>query len=221
VEKATLKLFETYSSLEKRPKISIFIGHEKQAFFDGRAQSKADEIYNFFVRDNRYGSLIQYLHGKPLLVVYVNTPSPFQDGLPPFDDKRFTVRFMTGYVSNQPSLLNGDGVSRYGYWSWEDRGPPTYSIFNGHPEAMTIVAAWRASSREPASGRQNGRIFMAEWKRLRRVGPQVALITTFNEWWRGEQHNAEESRDVEPSREFGYRYLDIIGEQGQKFRSGL
>jgi hypothetical protein len=37
--------------------------------------------------------------GKPFLLDYVGTPSPFPNGLPPWNDDRFNVRHITGFVS--------------------------------------------------------------------------------------------------------------------------
>ena len=33
---------------------------------------------------------------------------------------RFTVRYMTAYIAEQPELLGPDRISKYGFWSWED-----------------------------------------------------------------------------------------------------
>lgn len=40
-----------------------------------------------------------YYEGKPFVLDYVGTPSPFQSGSPPWKDDRFTVRHITGFVS--------------------------------------------------------------------------------------------------------------------------
>jgi hypothetical protein len=228
IEGATRALFEEYSRLEERPKISIFIGcpGAPEAVTDGRLTRKADQVYREFVADPRFRPLLQDYLGKPLLVVYVNTPSPWQQGVPEWDDPRFTVRYMTGYVTEQPSLRTPDRVSRYGYWSWEDRGPQTYTLHDGRPEAMVVVAAWRPQS-EPGqpgyiapSGRRAGETFRQQWARARAVGPRFAMVTTFNEWVLGEQPSAEVGRDIEPSKEFGHLYLDILKEQVALFKAG-
>ena len=46
----------------------------------------------------RFRPLIEDYLGRPLLVVYVNTPSPWQDRARDWKDPRFTVRFMTGFI---------------------------------------------------------------------------------------------------------------------------
>ena len=85
----------------RSPKISIFIGcpGAPEGASDGRLTRKATQIHDEFVADPRFRPLMQDYLGRPLLVVYVNTPSPWQAGVPEWDDPRFTVRFMTGFVS--------------------------------------------------------------------------------------------------------------------------
>ncbi len=223
IEDATRTLFDEYATLPARPKIAMLLGTPKDptAITDGRLQAKVDQVHSEFVENPAYGGLLLNYLGKPLLVVYVDTPSPYQHSAPPWSDARFTVRFMTGFLSQQPSLLGPGRVSQYGYWSWEDRGSPTFPVVRGHPEVMTVVAAWRpARGGIPARGREGGATFRAEWALARRLGPRFVLVSDFNEWRRGEQPSAEISKDVEPSVQFGHLYLDILGEQAKLFKAG-
>lgn len=216
IEDSTFEIFNQYSHMrakgEKTPKISIFIGNpdDPSAISDGKLQRKADQVWDQFESNPVYRPLIQHYLGKPLLVVYVNTPSPYQNGVPTWNDPRFTVRYMTGFITQQPNLRTDDLVSKFGYWSWEDRGPQTYSVYNEQPESMTIVAAWRNDPAAPSPGRKNGETFHKEWDRARRVGPKFALVVSWNEWTNGEQPSADVSKDIEPSREFGHKYLDQL-----------
>lgn len=224
IEGATFTIFDEFAKMraagQKTPKISIFIGNPDapDAVGDGRLASKATQVWNQFVANPIYQPLMQEYLGKPLLVVYVNTPSPYQNGVPQWDDPRFTVRWMTGFITQQPNLRTPDLVSKYGYWSWEDRGPQTYAVFAGHPEAMTVVATWRNDAAVPTPGRQKGETFRREWERVRTVGPRFALVVSWNEWTRGEQPSAEVSKDIEPSQEFGHLYLDILRDEITKFK---
>ena len=168
----------------------------------------------------------QYL-GNPLLVVYVNTPSPFQTGAPAWNDDRFTVRWMTGYVTEQSALRTADRVSRSGYWSWEDRGPQTFSVWDNLPEAMVVTAATRAQGKPGGgsgyiapAGREDGKTFLRSWARARAIGPHFATVVSWNEWHCGEQPTAEISKDVEPSAEFGTKYLDLLKQQIALFKAG-
>ncbi len=231
IEGATFTLFDEFARMRaeglKTPNISIFAGvtGAPAAAEDGRLQRKADQIWNQFVANPVYRPLLQMDGGKPLLVVYVNTPSPFQKGVPNWNDSRFTVRWMTGYVTQQSALREGE-ISKFGYWSWEDRGPQTFPVVNGHPEAMVITAATRSQGSAgdeyyiPAAGRENGATFRKEWARARQIGPKYAMVVSWNEWHKGEQPSPEISKDVEPSKEFGDLYLRMMKEEIAAFKSG-
>lgn len=233
IEEATGILFDEYAKLEKRPKISIFLGischppeFQNKAVSDGRLQKKADQIYEMYVNNPKYRDLIQEYDGKPLLVVYTNTPTAWRTGLPPWDDERFTVRWMTGYVSEQKSLLNNDRerISKYGYWSWEDRGQQTYTVQNGRAEAMVICASTREQKGRdgwnhiPAKERRNGETFKEQWAYADKIGPKFAMVVSWNEWIRGEQPSPEVSKDIEPSKEFGDFYLKLMKDEIAKFK---
>jgi hypothetical protein len=197
-----------------------------RALTDGRLQNKADQVYNMYVANPRYHPLLQNHLGKPLLVVYTNTPCPWKKGLPEWNDDRFTVRWMTGFVTEQQSLLANDGsrVSKFGYWSWEDRGPQSNAVHDGSPEAMVVCAATRQAGQEgapnhiPAAGRRNGDTFRQKWTRAREIGPRFAMVVSWNEWVRGEQPSPEVSKDLEPSKEFGDFYLKLLKEEIARFK---
>lgn len=232
IEGAALVLCDEYARMRseglKTPNVSVFAGvtGSPAAVSDGRLQRKADQIWNQFVANPVYRPLIQMYEGKPLLVVYVNTPSPFTKGLPTWNDPRFTVRWMTGFISEQTNLRTPDLISKYGYWSWEDRGPQTFPIDKGHPEAMVITAATRAQGDPtyryyvPAAPRNGGATFRKEWARAREIGPRFGMVVSWNEWHKGEQPTPEISKDVEPSKEFGTLYLDILKDEIAKFKAG-
>lgn len=222
IERATRTLFEEFAALSARPRIAIMLGTSghPEAARDGRLQRKADQVRNEFVNDPRYAPLFQRYLGKPLLVVYANTPSPYGRSLP-WNDDRFTVRWMTGYVTQQPALRLNDEVSA-GYWSWEERGRQTYTLHAGVPEAMTVVASWREDSHAaiPARGRRDGLTFAEQWSRVRDVGPRIALVVSWNEWIRSEQPSVEISKDLEPSQALGRRYLDLLAAEIRLFKHG-
>lgn len=221
LERWTKVLFTEWAAMPHHPRISIMIGNplEPAAVSNGHLQEKADQIYDEFVKDPGTRALLEIYLGKPLLMVYVNTPSPYPHGVPAWSDPRFTVRWMTGFMTEQPNLVSGD-VSRYGYWSWEDQGRPTFSVFQGHPESMVVVAAWRNSRGHPTRGRQNGQTFRDEWAWARAIGPRFVIAGTFNEWRRGEQPSADVSKDIEPSTEFGEQYLKILKLEAARFKAG-
>jgi hypothetical protein len=226
IEGATRVIFGEYKKLQRRPQIVIMIGFpgDKAGLTDGRLQRKADQVWNEFAGNTIYQNIyLHYLH-HPLLLVYTGTPSPFSKGLPPWGDPRFTVRYMTGFVSQQPSLLAPESVSRYGYWSWEDRGTPTVAAYQGSAEAINVVAAWRGDSANniPAEGRRDGQTYSDGWARAQKVGPHFALAGSFNEWSNpNEEPSAEISKDIEPSRVFGMQYLDLLKKEATAFKTGV
>lgn len=219
IESATVAMFDTWTALSASPHAVLMIGNpgDKDAVADGKLSAKADEVHDLFVANLSRARMLKNYLGKPLLLVYVGTPSPWANSLPPWQDDRFTVRFVTGFVTEQRTLIGPGGISRYGYWSWEDRRRPTYSVFDDHPECMTVVAAWRGAG---SSGRDGGRTYIRQWEYARKIGPRFVLAGTFNEWWTSEQANAEASKDIEPSREHGWRYMDILKRQAALFKGG-
>lgn len=231
IEDSTTLIFEEYAQMASEglphPRVSIFTGcpDQSEAINDGRLQAKLDQIYDDYVSDPRYRPIMQDYLGKPLMVIYLGTPNPFQSGTPQFDDSRFTLRWMTGFVTEQPSLYNTDRVSHYGYWSWEDRGPQTFTLHDNQPEAMLALASWRQQGFPgdawfiPACGRQQGQTLQQEWARVRQIGPRFAMVVSWNEWTIGEQPNAEVSKDIEPSLEWGHEYLELLAEQIRLFKN--
>ena len=227
IEGATHVVFEECVSLrsrgERTPNISIFAGvtGSPEAAFDGRLQKKVDQLYNQYVADPQFQPIVQNYLGKPLLVIYVNTPSPYQQGTPDWNDPRFTVRWMTGYVTQQPALRTDDLVSKFGYWSWEDRGAQTFTVHDGVPESMVVVASYRKDGAKiPAGEREGGKTFLEQWARARKVGPRIVTVVSWNEWSKGEQPSAEVSKDIEPSKEFGDQYLKLMTAQIALFKAG-
>ena len=187
-------------------------------------KKKADQVYDQFISKPQYKDLIFHYLGKPLLVVYVWTPSPFPDGVPLWNDKRFTVRWMTGFLSNQPNLIDENYISKYGYWSWWDRDPQSYSIYNGKPEAMIVSAAypgwngWNDTGQVSRRGRLGGETFRDQFQRARNIAVQMVLINSWNEWIQNEEFSVEFSNDIEPSKTLGRYYLNLMKHEIAKFK---
>ena len=236
IERSTLFLFEEYSKMraegKKTPNISIFIGNpdpkQVTGVSDGRLTRKADQVYQWFLNNAQhpeYKELVEIYEGKPLLVSYAGTPTPWQTSAPPWNDNRYTVRFMTGYVTEQRNLFNlNTRQSTYNYWSWEERGAQTFSVSAGRPEAMTVVPSWRPQGKEgdsdflPARGRLGGKTFREQWARARLLGVRFAMVGTWNEYVTGEQYSAEISKDIEPNETWGDTYLLVLKEEIKKFK---
>jgi N-sulfoglucosamine sulfohydrolase len=227
IEDATTALFEEWSQIEGAPKICIMAGvtGHPAAVHDGRLQAKVDQIHQQYLARPEFCRMYQEHDGKPLLILYVNTPSPFQKGVPTWKDPRFTVRWMTGYIAQQPALYdNARQISKYGFWSWEERGDQSYTVHQGRPEAMTVVASWRdhdKGQQPPAwstGGRRGGETFRQRFARAGQIGVKLALVVSWNEWTHGEQPSAEFSKDLEPSREHGRFYLQLLKEEIARFK---
>lgn len=91
---------------------------------------------------------------------------------------------------------------------------------------MVINAATR-SQRKPgeldyiaAEPRDNGAKFRRHCARADKIGPKFAMVISWNEWSLGEQPSPEISKDIEPFKEFGMFYLDLLKEEIAKFKSG-
>jgi hypothetical protein len=46
------------------------------------------------------------------------------------------------------------------------------------------------------------------------------MVVSWNEWSKGEQPSAEVSKDIEPSKEFGTQYMDLLGREVSLFKAG-
>jgi hypothetical protein len=166
---------------------------------------------------------VQDFSGKPLVVIYMGTPSPFQAGAPAWNDLRFTVRWMTGFQDDQPNLIDGDRKSRYGFWSWWDRSPQTWAEHDGRPEAMVVCAAFpghKGWDSTDTMGRRGGRTFHEQWLRARELDPEVVVINSWNEWVHTEEMTPELSNDLEPSAAWGHTYLDLLKEEIARYKAG-
>lgn len=206
IEDATAILFDEYRKMSEaglpHPRISIFIGvtGAPEAAEDGRLQKKADQVWEMYAGNPRYREMMQLHEGKPLLVVYVDTPSPWRNGTPAWDDERFAVRWMTGYVSEQApcgpttgSAVTVTGRGRTG------ASKPIPSATAG-PESMVICAAVRPQGKPgdtdyiPAKGRRDGATLREQFARARAVGPRFAMVVSWNEWTtrRAAQHRGQQ-----------------------------
>ena len=228
IEMGTTQLFEGWSQLEHTPKIAVFIGcpGDGDAIKDGRLQKKADQVYREYIENEKYKDLYQTYLGKPLLVVYLGTPALSQSRLAKlWNDDRFTVRFLTGFIGQQGLFNQKTRAAKEPIWSWEEREQQCYAVNGDLVECMTVQSAWRSQSKEgqndyiASSGRNNGDTLLKMWARAKQFGPQVVLCPTWNEYSKGEQPTAEINKDLEPSVECGTFYYDIMKEQIKIFKN--
>ena len=228
IEMGTTQMFESWSKLEHTPKIAVFIGcpNDESAIKDGRLQKKADQVYREYIEKEEYKDLYQTYLGKPLLVVYLGTPALAQSRLAKlWNDDRFTVRFLTGYIGQQSMFNPKTRAATQPIWSWEERGQQCYAVNGDTVECMTVQSAWRSQDKpgEPnyieAGLRNDGDTFLKMWARAKAFGPQIVLCPTWNEYSKGEQPTPEINKDLEPTVESGTLYYDILKEQIKLFKN--
>lgn len=233
IEDATEALFDVWADIPGAPKICIFTGPgheqgsgEKDTLANGRMAAKTQQIYDTYIANERYRNMYFEYEGKPLLLCYAATPAFFQDNVSPYEDDRFTVRWITGFVGQQGNLFDRDTLVSKIFWSWEERGAQTFTVLNGRPECMTVNAAYRGQGKNPGTKgyiapalRENGDTFRRAWARARLIGPKIVLVVSFNEWTLGEQISFENSKDIEPSEKLGSFYLDLMREEIRRFKS--
>ncbi len=215
IEAATQKVVDVYAGFDKGPKLAFLLGIDSDPanLENGALQRKADQVYDTFIANPRYAKRMQTYQDKPLLLIYVGTPSPWQDRLPPWDDARFTVRWLTAFLSDQPALLSPQGACSLGYWSWWERTPQPYTVFEGRPESMALSAAYTGPGGwkdDAARGRRDGQTFLEQWLRVQQVDPEFVVINSWNEWYRAEEKDEEFSNDLEPSKDFQYLYHQLL-----------
>ena len=80
------------------------------------------------------------------------------------------------------------------------------TVLPGYEEAVPRTTS-------PYLEREDGATYRAYWALARASTPHWILITSFNEW--------HEGSEIEPSLEFGARYLDLTAELSAAWRSGL
>ena len=180
-----------------------------------------DQIFRDYAE--KYPDLYYRYEGKPLLMCYGATPN-FYGADPVWTDDRFTVRWVTGYVGQQPPLFDSETMRSHRFWSWEERGTQTYTVKDGRVECISVTASSReqvaAEGLEfiPARGRRNGETFREQFNRARELGAGTVLLISWNEWTTSEQLSVEISKDLEPSVIHGTFYYDLMKEQIALFK---
>lgn len=231
IEEATDKLFDVWATIEGAPKICIFVGpgHNGPKTIDnGAHQKKVDQVWNDYVVNPDRKDMYFHYDGKPLLICYGATPNQYT-ATPErlWNDDRYTVRWMTGYVGQQTNLFRPGNLESRHFWSWEERGAQTYTVHNNMVEAVTVSAATRSQGAEsttgyiPEAGRQNGATLKKQFQRACDLGARIIIMVSWNEWTTGEQPSAEISKDMEPSVIHGTFYYDLMREQIKKFKGQI
>lgn len=229
IEESVDVMFDVWKDIEGAPKICFLMGpgHSGQPNVDnGNHQKKVDQVYNAYIANKVNNDMYYYYEGKPLLVCYGATPTQYGAD-PEWDDDRFTVRWMTGYVGQQNILFDKETKRSYRYWSWEERDEQTYTVHNGTVESITCTASSRQQSVEHGRGyippypRNNGATLKRQFQRANDLGSRFVVVVSWNEWTKGEQLTPEISKDIEPSEIYGMFYYDLLKEQIKKFKGKI
>lgn len=233
IKSRTDAVFAEYARLSQQgkahPKIAILLGAQ-DATIDGKTvtaqnivnsgalQQEADYIYNNYTI--RYPDIYFSFHGKPLVLTYLGTPISSSQVKPTWNDERFTVRWLGGFLESQPNVYNGNTTNNI-FWSWIDRDPvPAYH--NGKVESVTVTQAYLGAggswldttSAYPARGRGGAgeqTTFAKQWSKAIAYNPEVILLNQWNEFTSqdrnglasGDEYSTEFSNDVEPTTELG------------------
>jgi hypothetical protein len=235
IEQANDVFFQVLAETHSKLKVILALGNNTDAagFLDGRMKRKCDQIYNDYINNPKYKDYYLQYQGKPLVPIMAGVPAFYQRGLPPYKDDRFTIKYFSGFLGQQPSLIDATTrVSKFGYWSWWERGNNTFALNSqGKAEEVTIAPAWKGENggwADPnAVGRKNGQTFIDQWKYAISKNPDMIVIQSFSQWSSasgsggndGENLNAEFSTDIEPSVELGYKYMDITREYSAIFKA--
>ena len=229
IEVAVDAMFEVWATVPNAPKICFLVGpgHSGMPNLDnGNHQKKVDQIYRDYLANEKNREMYYCYDGKPLLICYGATPTQYGAD-PKWDDDRFTVRWMTGYVGQQRDLFDAETKRSYRYWSWEERDEQTYTVYNGTVESVTCTAASRPQGKPEAPGyipaypRNNGSTLKRQFQRAIDLGSRFVLVVSWNEWSKGEQPTPEISKDIEPSEIYGSFYYDLLKEQIKKFKGKI
>ncbi len=253
IEAATDELFRVFRERVDAglptPKIVIASGidtaDKAQAFVDGRVDRKVNQIWDDYYGNPEYADLIYHYNNKPLIMMYLATSACVaKEGSQIYQDDRLTIRFFTGFLGEQNNLLKpGTRISKYGYWSWWERGNNAYAVkADGSAECITISAAWVGHNPDEetalnnpnaawlpengAVGRRNGQTFREQWDMAIGLDPDIVIVQSWNEWISetlpykaAEELNPEYSNDIEPSVELGTMYLDILREKSEEYKT--
>lgn len=161
----------------------------------------------------------------------------------------FTLRKMGGFMSNQLNVRGFSGIHALGLprftqlWTWIDRlrtDPPVGTLGPSYAvndptssgvEAFTVAMAnpavdgWgNAATRVPTTRgdlRNGGETFRSFMRLAKELNPRFLIINQFNEFAEPDQGWDEQtSNDIEPTNIWGNKYLELVKQEVQIFRSG-
>ncbi|MGD2094404.1 MAG: hypothetical protein PVH77_05285 [Phycisphaerales bacterium] len=196
-------------------------------------QSAADDIVKVL---DKYGGHDAYLKagGRPVVFVYSRAlgelglrgwleaieiiNSKCEGGFAVIGDafSYGSVRvFDGGHTYNTAGSLRGVGPDEARRWtSATYRSWVRMADRAGRISTITVIPGYDDTKiREPglAVGRYDGKLYRLQWEEAIEADPHWILITSFNEW--------HEGSEIEPSLQYGRRYLDITAGYAKRFKA--
>lgn len=196
-------------------------------------QSAAKDIVRIL---NKYGEHDAYLKagGKPVVFVYVRALQQlgligwreaieqvnreYKGGMTAVGDQfnYGAARVFDGiHTYNTAGPLRGLAPEAARPWAAETyRSWVRLADQAGKISALTVIPGYDDTKiRKPglAVERYDGDLYRVQWEEAIRANPDWMLITSFNEW--------HEGSEIEPSREYKERYLDLTAEYAARFKA--
>jgi hypothetical protein len=201
-QKTLQLLAEELSHQEKETrKLKLVIWMEKW-----NSNPTADE-YRFgleHVRKNLADRDFYYrLDGKPLVLTYLNGPSPAIDKIDQEYKEFFTLRRVSpsadtpgwkyfGPLGDKECMTVNPGANGFMEEAF------ITNVINKQP---IDVAAYRQRGKAAIEQRADGRYFENQLLKARQVNPKVIFISGWNDWaW---------CLQIEPAKEYGFKYVDL------------
>jgi len=197
------------------------------------AEAAAEDIVKVL---NKYGRDTAYLkvNGKPVVFVYGRAlqelgltnwlkaigliNEKYEGGVAAIGDKfgYGSVRVFDGvHTYNTAGMLRGKSPADVRTWAGDTyRSWVELAESVGKISTITVIPGYDDTKiRKPglAVERYDSRLYRVQWEEAIKADPHWILITSFNEW--------HEGSEIEPSLEYGDKYIEITGEYARRFKS--
>jgi len=118
------------------------------------------------------------------------------------------------HTYNPVGMLSGKTLDQARAWAKKTYpGWVKTADAQGRISTITVIPGYDDTKiRKPGlrSDRMDGALYRAEWEEAIAADPHWVLVTSWNEWYEGSE--------IEPSAEFGQKYLDLTGQYAARFK---
>lgn len=146
------------------------------------------------------------LEGKPLVITYLNRPSPEVDAVAKENEKYFALRRISagkddggwryiGPAGNKECMTANPGVDGFMEHAF------IRHVVNKQPLDEKQLKALRAHGQAAIAQRADGKFFEDQMLAARKVDPKVIFISGWNDW--------AYCLQMEPAKEYGFLYVDM------------